>query len=517
MRSVGWRRYLGRLPEVAAVATVAGHFAYYTLIIGGDHFEYRVYSQLVPLLWVSLVWLLNALAARPAVALGVVGLSLAASLPIQWVHWALSREYVTRLDTWAMRPAIAPYFPALARPYVAVFDDAQDWLIERAVGIRHQEHKVFLEYQLSTLPPREAGLLLSPRVEAVRMEGAVGAIGWVLPTVAIIDRHGLNDLAIARNPLDPARPRVMAHDRIPPVGYMECFAPNTSAPINKIIVGQRAEGLDTLVPYCENADWPVGTWHGDIVGPNLSPVYPAGRVLDNIWMPDPILAYYVPPDLPPVQPLDALWGAFENDYHDTGCVVFPPEGAAEGYVMTFLPANLRYSPEELRAMFPWAGMVDFERTGGPRPYNLAYAAPGANFPVPSPATAHAVAWGPASLLGYRFAGSGIEPGEAIEIELTFRVNGPAANEQWFQLNLEALDQPGIVLASDQGDPCRGLYPAWLWEAGQVIVVKSVIYAPPDLPAGDYALRLGMFDLGVGPGAMLTAEGEQRLITITVGP
>jgi arabinofuranosyltransferase len=42
---------------VVAVGVVVAHAAYYTLIIGGDHFEYRVYSHLIPLLFLSALWM----------------------------------------------------------------------------------------------------------------------------------------------------------------------------------------------------------------------------------------------------------------------------------------------------------------------------------------------------------------------------------------------------------------------------------------------------------------------------
>lgn len=54
--------------------------------------------------------------------------------------------------------------------------------------------------------------------------------------------------------------------------------------------------------------------------------------------------------------------------------------------------------------------------------------------------------------------------------------------------------PATILASDQADPCRGIYPAWLWQPGETIAAKAVLAVPPDLPAGDYALRVEMFRL-----------------------
>src|SRR5258708_26975104 len=98
--------------QIVAIGTLAAHFAYYTFIIGGDHFEYRVYSQLVPLLLVSFVWLLNVLAARPGWVLALLSVSILAGLPIPWTHWAASQSLTTREDTLAMELPVASYFPA---------------------------------------------------------------------------------------------------------------------------------------------------------------------------------------------------------------------------------------------------------------------------------------------------------------------------------------------------------------------------------------------------------------------
>lgn len=514
------RRWINELPQsalvpVVVVGALAAHFAYYTFIIGGDHFEYRVYSQLVPLLLVSFVWLVNALAMRPAIALSLVVVSIAAGLPIPWTHWALSQQRTTRLESWIMRVPVAPYFPSPIRAYVQVFDNLQAWLIEHGVSVRHQEHKIFSQYQASLAPPRKAGLLLSPEAQAVRVEGTVGVLSWVLPTVAIIDASGLDDSIVAHNPHDPNGPRLMAHDRIPPEGYLECFQPNVTTPISKFIVAQRTEDLNTLAPACQDRTWPVTRWRPDAPNPNMALAPTAERVLDNVWTQDPLFAYYVPPDQTPKQSVEALWTAFNQNFHDIGCLVFPPDGNSDGYEFAFLPPNLRYAPEELRTIFPWAGIVDFERTGEPEPYNIAYAFPASRGTAPTPVTSHVVEWAPAGLLGFDLSTSKLQPGGLIEMLLYFRTHQAVSTEQWFRLSLVDPDAPDTILASDQGDPCRGMYPAPLWEANQMIVTKSLLYVPPDLPAGDYALRVSMFDLQSGPDQLLPAQGDTTLAVIPI--
>ena len=96
------------------------------------------------------------------------------------------------------------------------------------VGMRHQEHKVAFEYFASILPSRKEGSEILWQRRAIVGGDSVGVLGWVLPEIAIIDRKGLNDLVIARTAIPETRleSRMMAHDRWPPPGYVECFQSN---------------------------------------------------------------------------------------------------------------------------------------------------------------------------------------------------------------------------------------------------------------------------------------------------
>ncbi len=265
-RLAGWKRAPvpprevvgGRLEAAIPIAVVVAHFAYYTFVIGGDHFEYRIYSVLVPLLFASMAWLASRVAVRPAAACGLVLAFVAAAQPIPWVHWDETRGLTSRAETHVMIRPIADRFPAWARPVVAAWDELQAWLISHHVCMRHQEHKVFEEYTLRLVPSRAEGARIPWSGRPVFATGTVGIVGWVLPNVAVIDTFGLNDRVIARAPArsDDNANRRMAHDRRPPPGYVACFAPNVRIRDHRATVRPRRVPLtDDAIRACESRRW----------------------------------------------------------------------------------------------------------------------------------------------------------------------------------------------------------------------------------------------------------------------
>lgn len=242
--------------ETVALVTLGAHAGYYTFLVGGDHFEYRVYSHLVPLLWISAVWLAARVVSRPRGVIAVLVVWLVVSSPIPWVHWFETRDLTTRAQTLRMARPIAQHFPAPLRSVLEVWDGWQAWLARRRVCVRHQEHKVFWQHQIRELPTRSEGSAIRWDQRAVTVRGAVGVPGWVLPEVAVIDEFGLNDRVVARNPRPRYRIRRMAHERIPPPGYVECFRPNLEIRDGAIHVQVRESPLsDQEIRACESRDW----------------------------------------------------------------------------------------------------------------------------------------------------------------------------------------------------------------------------------------------------------------------
>ena len=222
----------GYRPIIGTLAVI-GHVGYYAYVVGGDHFEYRVYSYLLPLVFILLLWSLNVLQMTRRSSVCVLVLFVICSAPVPWTHWALTKDLDTREETYIMRVPIAPSWPSYARPYAQVFDSLQFWLIEHHVGMRHQEHKVFWETQLGRHVSRDEGQKISADDYPIHLVKG-GFPTWVMPHVYMIDAWGLSDYVIARTPVPETRNRLMAHSRKPPPGYLKSFRANVVVRNKKI-------------------------------------------------------------------------------------------------------------------------------------------------------------------------------------------------------------------------------------------------------------------------------------------
>lgn len=251
--SVQWRRSTSPVAvPLIVVGVLATHAAYYTFVVGGDHFEYRVYNHLVPLGWLACLWLAAQADLRPRATIAFLAAALVLAAPVPWTHWAHSHTRQEKLSTRKMFVPIAPHWPFPVRWYARAFDRLQAWLILHAVCARHQEHKVNEEYLRRSLPTRAEGERIGPEGMPVLAFPAVGVVSWVLPHVSIIDLYGLNDFVIARSQAEPSG-RWMAHDRQAPPEYVRCFAPNVELQLDgRVRVHQRETPLTAAaIEECE--------------------------------------------------------------------------------------------------------------------------------------------------------------------------------------------------------------------------------------------------------------------------
>lgn len=96
------------------------------------------------------------------------------------------------------------------------------------------------------------------------------------------------------------------------------------------------------------------------------------------------------------------------------------------------------------------------------------------------------------LLGYTT--SDPRPGEALQLTLFWQAGAPLGDgAPSLNVFTHVLDSSGQLVAGHDSIPGNGLYPTPSWLPGITIVDPHVIQLPPDLPAGDYAIRVGLYD------------------------
>jgi arabinofuranosyltransferase len=175
----------------AVAGAVLALLAFYVLRIGGDHFDYRPFVPMLPLL---AVWLPSLCArAGPAAVIAAQAAMLLAST-FGWWQWARTRDIPPQQFR-----ALAPDAWAPLRPVVRAYDRWQAWLRLHAICLRGSAFQAFTEQMQSSFKGRIFCPEAWPGIP-IMDSAAVGVFGWNLPDVAILDDHGLNDWVVARTP-----------------------------------------------------------------------------------------------------------------------------------------------------------------------------------------------------------------------------------------------------------------------------------------------------------------------------
>jgi len=179
-----------RTSACAAVGAVLFHVAYYCLRVGGDPFEYRVLSYLIPL---GAVGVLAATAALPFGAGPSMVIAFAASL-LGWGHWLYHQP-----SALPFYQPIASQVPVWAQPLARWHDRQQAWLTPQMLCRRPRVHDMQLESFASGLPSRRRFRSDWEDVPIYR-GGVVGLPAWRMPDVAVLDARGRNDWVVSRSP-----------------------------------------------------------------------------------------------------------------------------------------------------------------------------------------------------------------------------------------------------------------------------------------------------------------------------
>ncbi len=183
-------------PAVVVVATWCAYVGYYTLIVGGDHFAWRPFAHLVPLLFVAAQWLVVGIGWRPRTALPLLlvfaGLANAPG-------WWFEARFAERPMDGFVRASTA--LPAPFAGWFPLYDRCRAWLRLHYVALPRALHANTCARLRLLLRERRAGQVegLAPGQRGVYRTVAAGVVGWALPDVAIVDAVGLNDWVVARH------------------------------------------------------------------------------------------------------------------------------------------------------------------------------------------------------------------------------------------------------------------------------------------------------------------------------
>ena len=100
------------------------------------------------------------------------------------------------------------------------------------------------------------------------------------------------------------------------------------------------------------------------------------------------------------------------------------------------------------------------------------------------------------------------PGDIIQVRLIWSAD--AATTRPYKVFLHLLDAAGTVVAQRDGEPAGGSRPTTGWPAGEQITDNHGLALPLGLPAGDYSLRLGLYD-AFEPEVRLVTDGQDGLV------
>jgi hypothetical protein len=72
----------------------------------------------------------------------------------------------------------------------------------------------------------------------------------------------------------------------------------------------------------------------------------------------------------------------------------------------------------------------------------------------------------------------------------------------------SIDENGQIVAQSDTAPVAGLAPTNRWHPGDIVRDRHTIQRPPELPPGEYTLRLGFFSRETGQRLPATAPDEE---------
>ncbi len=113
--------------------------------------------------------------------------------------------------------------------------------------------------------------------------------------------------------------------------------------------------------------------------------------------------------------------------------------------------------------------------------------------------------------GFSVDAEDISAGETLPLTLYWQATQPVATD--YTIFVQVLDAAGALVAQHDGKPIYGLYPTPRWQSGELIADRVDIPLPEELPAGNYTIITGMYDLDT-MARLPVQNGAQDYINVT---
>jgi hypothetical protein len=109
-----------------------------------------------------------------------------------------------------------------------------------------------------------------------------------------------------------------------------------------------------------------------------------------------------------------------------------------------------------------------------------------------------------NLIGYKV--SDFQVGQPILVNLLWQAMKTL--EENYVVFVHVLDESGQLVASHDGVPLNGRYPTTAWHENDIIPDEHIIELPPNLPHGNYAIKIGIYLPESGERLNIVDDGGQ---------
>ncbi len=99
-----------------------------------------------------------------------------------------------------------------------------------------------------------------------------------------------------------------------------------------------------------------------------------------------------------------------------------------------------------------------------------------------------------TLDGYTLSTPQLQPGDILQLDLFWRTAAPLSERYKVFVHVLASHANGQIVAQTDREPGGGLNPTTNWQANETIADRYGVALPADLPAGSYAIEIGLYGL-----------------------